>query len=82
MITDTDYQTLAAVYGYHPHPQYGEWVMEGDSGERPCRPQNWHPEDLAAFLGGEYAVREYRGCSQLPLLVAGRHRRHCLPRPD
>ena len=24
--------------------------------ERPMRLENWHPEDLAAFVGGEYTA--------------------------
>lgn len=35
---------------------YRAWVVEDDS-ERPAMLGNWHPEDLEAYVGGEYAKR-------------------------
>lgn len=53
---DTDYQTLAASLGYQPIPQYAEWVVVGNTGNRPCRFSNWLPEDLESYVGGKYTI--------------------------
>lgn len=52
------YNQAAAIYGYQ-NSLYGEWLLVGDSGDRPCRPENWPIEDRVAFLGGEHAKKYY-----------------------
>lgn len=35
---------------------YREWVgLEDEEQTRPARLENWHPEDLIAYVGGQYA---------------------------
>lgn len=37
---------------------YQEWVgLTDEEQARPARLENWHPEDLAAFVGGEYTTQ-------------------------
>lgn len=38
---------------------YREWVgLEDEDQTRPARLENWHPEDLAAYCGGQYVKNE------------------------
>jgi hypothetical protein len=53
---DTAYNQIVTIYGYQPHPQYGEWLLDGDNGPRPCRLENWPAEDLSAYVGGKHTI--------------------------
>lgn len=42
---------------WHVHPQYRRWTF-GDPKSRPPVLSNWHPEDLAAYCGGQYTTQK------------------------
>ena len=56
---DVGYNQVGTIYGYQSHPQYGEWLIEGNDGPRPCRFENWIEEDLIGFAGGEFVKAYY-----------------------
>nr|BFF26819.1 hypothetical protein GCM10025732_47840 [Glycomyces mayteni] len=56
---DKDYNQICTIFNYHPHPQYGQWPLDGDDGPYPCRLSNWPIEDLVSYVGGEYAASYY-----------------------
>jgi hypothetical protein len=38
---------------------YRKWVgLAGEVNDQPARLENWHPEDLEAFVGGSYTKKE------------------------
>lgn len=43
------------------HDMYKAWAAPDVDPEQP-QPvlKNWHPEDLVAYCGGEYAMQEYK----------------------
>lgn len=43
------------MFGYQQHPQYGEWLLDKDSGPRPCRFENWADDDILEYVGGPQA---------------------------
>ena len=43
------------MFGYQQHPQYGEWLLDKDSGPRPCRFENWTDDDVLEYVGGPMA---------------------------
>ena len=58
MKPETQYNQVCAIYGYQQHPQYGEWLIDGNSGPRPCRFENWDHNDLIEYVGGEFMLNE------------------------
>lgn len=49
---------VATLFGFD-NGLYGEWLLVGNEGPRPCRLSNWSTDDLVSFVGGEYA-KTYR----------------------
>lgn len=57
MRDETAYNQVVAIFGYQNHSQYGEWLLDGDNGPRPCRFENWTDDDILEYVGGPQAKK-------------------------